>query len=257
MTYNIYFCRFATATGNSNTQFLNFHLYCEEVKEAQTDYYVWVIKNDERTVLVDTGFSGLTSHRRGKTMFVEVPHFWDQIGVDRTKPIDVILTHLHYDHAGNLDYLNNPHVLISRSERDFWFSDSSDGFLISYYKEDQDLASIKTLEDQGNVTLFDGEYDLAPGIKVIEIGGHTPGQCIVLVDTCAGRICLASDAVHFHRELNEDKPFTAVTDLPALYNGLKRIRTMLEQGEIVKVISGHDPIELDLIQRLTEHTGMI
>lgn len=257
MVYEIYLCRFASAPGTSATLYLNYHLYGEPVEDAKTDYYVWVIKGRDRTVLVDTGFNKETAKKRSKTLHMEVPDFWDFLEIDRSKPVELILTHLHYDHAGNVGELSDPRIYLAKSEWDFWLSEQSKGFLIDYYREDADIARLQELEDKGSITFFEGEIEVAPGIRVLEVGGHTPGQAMVLVETVEGKMLLASDAVHFQKELVEDKPFTAVTDLPGLYAGLGQVREMLQEGEIVTVISGHDPCELERASYVSHNVGIV
>src|SRR5699024_3772482 len=124
-------------------------------------------------------------------------------------------------------------VVLSAAEQDFWNSELSKRFLIGYYVESEDLAALQRAHEEGRVSTFSGTTEVAPGIELIEVGGHTPGQCMVKVSTRDGPVLLTSDAVHFRRELVEDMPFVAVTDLPALYQGLELVRRMRESGEVV------------------------
>jgi glyoxylase-like metal-dependent hydrolase (beta-lactamase superfamily II) len=257
--YEIVLARYATAPARLSGLYLNHHLYGELDGPAQTDYYVWIVRNGDRTILIDTGFSREVGQRRDKTVLHDVPVLWRRLGVD-TKDAEVVLTHLHYDHVGNLASLSAPRVTLAASELDFWTSEASAGFLISYYAEPQDIDTVWRLHESGRVRTFTGELDLAPGIRLVEVGGHTPGQTMVLVDTRIGTVLLASDAVHFRKELAEDKPFAAVTDLPGLYRGLARVRQLVRDDEVVAVVTGHDPDELDGLDRLPgmgDHVGVI
>jgi glyoxylase-like metal-dependent hydrolase (beta-lactamase superfamily II) len=53
-------------------------------------------------------------------------------------------------------------------------------------------------------------------------------------------VLLTSDAVHFYEELERDMPFTAVSDLPAMYAAFESIRSDA-QTRAVTVVPGHDP----------------
>ncbi|MFC7404604.1 N-acyl homoserine lactonase family protein [Georgenia alba] len=258
-TYEIAVVRHGTAPTTRREVYLNHHLYGEDDGPNPTDYYLWVIRNEARTVLVDTGFSAAAAARRGKQVLVPPAAAYEALGVDLAAPHQLIVTHCHYDHIGNVDLLPSAQIVISRTERDFWFSPMAQKLLIGYFAEEDELAALRRAEDEGRMRAFVGHAEVAPGIDLLEVGGHTPGQSVVLVETPAGRVLLASDAVHFRREMDEDMPFAAVTDLPGLYKGLDLARDYREDG--VRVITGHDPAELDELRRLdgpfAEHIGLI
>lgn len=257
--YEIAIVRHGTTPTTRSEVFLNHRLYGEEDAPAPTDYYLWIVRNQARTVLVDTGFSADAARRRGKQVLVSPPTAYERLGVDASAELTVVVSHCHYDHLGNLDLFPAASVVVSAAELDFWTSDIARRFLISFYAEADDLAALRRAHDEGRVQTFSGTRRLAPGIEVIEVGGHTPGQAMVQVATSEGPVLLASDAVHFRRELDDDMPFTAVTDLPGLYRGLDTVRALRDQG--ARVVTGHDPAELDGLRRadgdLAEHVGFI
>lgn len=90
------------------------------------------------------------------------------------------------------------------------------------------------------MTLLDGPRTVAPGIEAVPVGGHTPGQLIVLVTTASGRTVLASDALHYYEELDLDRPFAFVADLPAMYRGFDLLRDLAGRPGHV-LVPGHDP----------------
>ena len=64
------------------------------------DYFVWVVSGGGRTWVVDTGFEELDAGRRGRRLLRSTTEALAAIGVDAAAVTDVVLTHLHYDHAG-------------------------------------------------------------------------------------------------------------------------------------------------------------
>jgi hypothetical protein len=68
---------------------------------------------------------------------------------------------------------------------------------------------------------------------------------VVLVDTAEGRVALASDAVHYYEEYDDDLPFVFVADLPAMYAGFDLLHAWERDGAVQHVVSGHDPQTLD------------
>jgi glyoxylase-like metal-dependent hydrolase (beta-lactamase superfamily II) len=111
--------------------------------------------------------------------------------------------------------------------------------------EDAELAELRRVHADGRLRTFESEIEIAPGVRMLRIGGHTPGQSIVLVDTAAGRVALASDAVHYYEEYEDDVPFAFVADLPEMYAGFDLLHAMERDGSIQHLVSGHDPATLD------------
>lgn len=252
-TYEVAVVRHGTAPTTRREVYLNHHLYGEDDGPAPTDYYLWVVRNDERVVLVDTGFSADAAARRGKTVHLPPASAYEALGVDTSAPHTLVVTHCHYDHIGNLDLFPASSIVMSWREREFWDSPAAGRYLIGYYTEEADLAALRRADVEGRVRTFADRTDVAPGIEVVEVGGHTPGQLVLVVQTAQGRVLLASDAVHFRRELDDDMPFAAVTDLPGLYHGLEVVRRYRDDG--VRVVTGHDPDELDGLRRLDGPLG--
>ena len=72
------------------------------------DYYVWVIRNSDRVWLLDTGFDAATGGGRGRTLVRPVEDGLRAIDIEPASIRDVIVSHMHYDHAGNHDLF--PHA---------------------------------------------------------------------------------------------------------------------------------------------------
>jgi glyoxylase-like metal-dependent hydrolase (beta-lactamase superfamily II) len=65
------------------------------------DYFVWAVVGESRTFIVDTGFDAAMAAKRGRTITRPVEEGLTRIGIDPKGVDDVIVTHMHYDHAGN------------------------------------------------------------------------------------------------------------------------------------------------------------
>ena len=89
------------------------------------------------------------------------------------------------------------------------------------------------------VVFHDGDEEIAPGISVHLIGGHTMGIQSVRVMTRNGWLVLASDASHYFWGVRENKLFSivySVADMLAGYDKLKK----LADGNVDMVVPGHD-----------------
>ena len=67
------------------------------------DYFVWAIVDGERAIVVDTGFDRAEAARRGREIQRLPREGLAMLGIDSRAVEDVIVTHLHYDHAGTID----------------------------------------------------------------------------------------------------------------------------------------------------------
>jgi glyoxylase-like metal-dependent hydrolase (beta-lactamase superfamily II) len=98
-------------------------------------------------------------------------------------------------------------------------------------------------------------HQVADGIEVIRVGGHTPGQAVVSVRTADGPVLLASDAVHYYEECDKDMPFVSAANLIDMYAGFDRVRAMVADGSAAHAVSGHDPATLDRFTRVDGPPG--
>lgn len=238
--YLVTIVRYGTRTTVKSDVYLNYPVYGEPDGPIEMDYLAWVIQNEHRTVLVDTGFSRKGGESRDRTFLLDLPVAYGQLGVDPVDSPTVILTHAHYDHTGNLPHFPTSEIVMSRREFEFWSGPQSAHAQFHHSCEDDDLAELRRASSEGRVTTFEGTHVVAPGIEVIEVGGHTPGQAVVKVSTSEGTVLLASDAIHFYEEYERDMPFAYVADLVQMYGAFERIRAMVESGEVTHLVSGHD-----------------
>jgi glyoxylase-like metal-dependent hydrolase (beta-lactamase superfamily II) len=82
---------------------------------------------------------------------------------------------------------------------------------------------------------------VAPGVELTEVGGHTPGQLITAVAAPDGSTAvLASDALHFYEEVERDRPFAILADLPAMYLAYDTLALLAGEPN-TRLVAGHDP----------------
>lgn len=239
-TYQIFVIKFATANMDGRTFFIPPRA---SEKEIQFDYYISVIANDERTILVDTGFRAEIGHKRGR-VFQRCPvESLSLCGFDAGQIHNIILTHLHYDHAGNMESFESAQFYIQRREIEFVTSAMMSNPIpnLGGSVEESDVHTLVDLIFAGRVTILDGFTELAPGIELHHVGGHTPGQQIVRVKTNRGWVVLANDTCHYERNLNDRRPVSAFVDLREMIAGFDTLMRLAEE-DLSRIIPGHDPM---------------
>jgi len=204
------------------------------------DYFVWAIVKENRTIVVDTGFERTEGDRRGRTITRLPAEGLEIIGIDAAKVEDVIITHLHYDHAGTLDDFPAARFHLQESEMHYATGKHMCHEPFGHaYAPDHVCTMVRRVFD-GRVAFHDGAAELAPGISVHWIGGHTAGVQCVRVLTKRGWLVLASDAAHFYENMEATAPFPIVYSAADMVQGYATMLGLAESGK--HVIPGHDPL---------------
>lgn len=240
--------RYASRMTTRSDVFLRYVQYGEPDGPQEMTYYLWVLRNDERTIVVDTGFSAAGGATRGREFLVEPLDALARVGVHAGAVDSVINTHLHYDHTGHLDAFGDAPVFVNRTELEFWTGVYAERAQFAAHIEPTEIAALAARVEAGAVTLMDRETEVAPGVVVAEVGGHSPGQSIVFVNGSQGPIALASDAVHFYEELERDRPCAILADLELVYRAYDILRAWTGGGG--RLLAGHDPLVMERFPRL-------
>lgn len=250
--YEVVIAQYGTRQGHRAEVYLNYGIYGQPDGPIGMDYFVWIIRNAERTILVDVGFSVAGGENRKRTFLKAPEDIYAALGIDIEAEQTIIVTHAHYDHIGNLDKFPNSQILIAQAEYDFWDSEMGRRAQFAWSTEDEEIDALRAAHRAGRVTTFSGSMQVAPGIELIEFGGHTPGISVVKVATPDGIVLLASDTIHYYEEYDADLPFAFVADLPQMYAGFDRIRALVDAGEIQHLVPGHDPDTLNRFDRIQD-----
>ncbi|MBL6750201.1 MAG: N-acyl homoserine lactonase family protein [Nevskia sp.] len=208
--------------------------------EMPLNYYVWVISNPARRVVVDTGFTESMARKRDRQIFKPVAAGLQALDIVPERVDDVIITHMHYDHAGNIPLFANARFHLQDSEMDFATGRCMCHAVLRHGYEADDVANMVRCVFDQRVQFHDGAAEIAPGIEVHHVGGHTKGLQAVRVRTRRGWVVLASDASHFYAHMDQGRAFPIVYNVGDMLEGHKTLFRLATSAR--HVIPGHDPL---------------
>ena len=238
--YEVIAVRYGTLLARRSDLYLHWDVYGEPDGDERLDYFFYILRRGGDAIVLDTGFHPDEGERRGRACLMHPRDALTSLGIDPTDVSRVIVSHLHYDHIGNLDLFARARFFVPERELSFWTSDIARHPQFSRHVEDAAISQLVDLDRQGRVDRSDGRQELAPGIRAITVAGHSPGQQVFAVETAGDPIVLASDAAHFYEELEYDRPFGIVVNLLEMYRAYETLRELhTELGAVV--VPGHDP----------------
>ena len=215
------------------------------------DYFIWAIRNEDRVIVVDTGYSQEDGEARGRTFLQSPAAGLESIGIDPAEVDDVIISHMHYDHAGNLALFPNARFHIQAVEMAFATGRGiTFGVLRHSFTVDHAVDMVRA-NFADRVTYYHGDGDVAPGVKVHFIGGHAPGLQAVSVETGRGRVVLAADAAHYYESIFKERAFQTHVHMPGMLEGFRTLRRLAPNDS--HIIPGHDP---DVLRRYPSASPM-
>jgi len=240
-TYQVYAIKYAELMRTASQNFVDGDPH--ETSDMPLNYYVWAIIGNNRKIIVDTGFGARIGAKRGRTVTHPVEDGLLALNITQQAVRDVIITHMHYDHAGNDELFANARYHLQDDEMQYASGRCMCHKQINMAFEADDVARMVHRVFDGRVQFHDGTEQIAPGITVHRIGGHTKGLQAVRVRTERGWVVLASDASHFYAHMEQRRAFPILYNLAELLEGYDTLRGLASSNE--HVIPGHDPLVID------------
>ncbi|MDP6343248.1 MAG: N-acyl homoserine lactonase family protein [Alphaproteobacteria bacterium] len=204
-----------------------------------------------RPIVIDTGMTGEWSSAGVQYRNVETPaQVLAKVGLAPEAVETVILTHLHFDHAGNMRAFPNARFYLQRLEYEGWreqlrinleHAGFDAGWRLGSLRPD-DIGVLEGLIAEGRVEILDGDREIAPGVTCrLAARTHTFGSQWVEVHTQAGPYVIAGDCVYWYCNVEDMWP-------PGFVQGdswkvLDCYRAILDVvgGEVDRIVPGHDP----------------
>ncbi len=206
----------------------------------------WVLKGPgAKVILIDAGFYRPEIRKRNDVAdYTRPDEALGKLGIKPEAVTDVVITHMHWDHADGVDLFPKAQIWIQKDE----FNNSAgaprkeaandDGNLPAHY---QALAKLKK---DGRVHLVDGDAkEIAPGVTVYTGGKHTVGSQYVGVNTKAGMMVIASDNVYLYENLDKHVAIAQTVDAKSNLAAQDRMKKLASKVSLI--IPSHDPEVFD------------
>lgn len=239
-------------THANRTRADNFLLADDHASPQPIDYFVWIIRNERRTILLDTGFDRAEAQKRGRVTNHEPREVLKLIGIEADSIRDVIISHLHYDHAGTLDHFPAARFHLQENEMSYATGRCMCDEVLRHPFNAEHVCQMVRKVYSGRVRFHDVDGEIAPGVTVHAVPGHSKGLQCVRVMTETGWVVLASDATHLYENFERRRPFPIVVDVEATLRSYDRLHSLASSPR--HIIPGHDPLVLKRYPALNAHS---
>ena len=164
--------------------------------------HCWLVRGDGINILVDSGMAEIAQiTARLKVNGTRGGHaaLREELAKEGLEPSDIhylILTHLHFDHADNLDLFPDACVVVQRAEL-VAAVDPVPSQRIYYWRST--LTNLMERKRPAQLRLIEGDLDFLPGIRLLSVPSHTEGMQVPVISTEKGRVAIASDLGDHYR----------------------------------------------------------
>lgn len=240
ITYEILALRYGIFDGRM--QYQNYIIPDDHAAPDPLDFFVFAIKGGGRTIVMDTGFNPASAKKRGREILCTPAEALRSAGIEPGTVKDVVLTHMHWDHAGGMEYFPQAMFHIQAAEMAYCTGPCMcQPFLRRPFDVDDVQSAIRALYAD-RIRMHEGEAEIAPGVTLHLIGGHTGGIQSIRVPTQRGWVVLAGDAVHQWANIRKRMPFPVLVDVAAVLRGFETLERLADGPD--HIIPGHDPLIL-------------
>ena len=200
---------------------------------------VWLLRGNRRNILVDAGFYRDKFVTRWKPAdFVQPSEAVKRAGVRPDEVTDIIISHVHWDHADGIDLFPRARIWIQKEEYEHYVA--PDGTSRDRAMDPEDAKVLADLKAHGHVNLIEGDsVEIIPGITVFTGGKHTFASQYATVRSDAGTVVIASDNAYLYENLEQHRPIAQTLDSLSNLAAQARMARLASGARLI--IPGHDP----------------
>ncbi|HEX4329234.1 MAG TPA: N-acyl homoserine lactonase family protein [Burkholderiales bacterium] len=235
--YEIYAVRYATRDAKRSANFIGGDAHDGPMP---MDYFVWLVRGPGYELVVDTGFGPEVAKKRGRTLLRTPAEGLALLDVDASKVKNVVITHLHYDHVGTFDSFTGAQFHLQDDEMAYATGRNMQYRQFNHGYEVDEVVGMVRMVYKDRVSFHAGDAELAPGVSIHRIGGHTHGLQCVRVHTRRGWMVLASDSSHYYEHFEKRRAFTTMYNVGEAIEGYNTLERLADSQR--HIIPGHDPL---------------
>jgi glyoxylase-like metal-dependent hydrolase (beta-lactamase superfamily II) len=225
----------------------------EASRRIDVPVMVWLLKgNNGKRVLVDSGFHQQKFVDQWKVQAFRSPG--DAVaaaGVEAREITDIIITHVHWDHAGGVDLFPAATVWIQRDEYTYYTGEAWQARNTHGGIDPTHMAVLLELNTKGRLRFVNGDdQEVLPGIRCYTGGRHTYASQYVGVRTAGGTAIITSDNMYLYENLERRVPIAQTLDAASNLRAQDRIRTLA--ADLSLIVPGHDPAVFERYPRVAD-----
>jgi glyoxylase-like metal-dependent hydrolase (beta-lactamase superfamily II) len=218
---------------------------------------VWLIKGNGRNILVDSGFYHDQFFKEWTVKdFLKASEAVVRAGVKPEEITDVIITHMHWDHADGMDLFPNARIWLQRDEYTYYTGEAWQHKNTHGGIEKDDVIALVKLNMEGRVGLVEGDtQEIIPGVTCYIGGKHTYQSQYVGVKTKSGTVVLASDNMYLYENLEKHVPIAQTLDAASNLRAQDRMKQIAGSPRLI--VPGHDPAMFERFAKVNERVVRI
>jgi len=236
--YEVYAVRFATI---ANFRVANLVAGADPARRMDIAMMIWVLKGiDGRVAIVDSGFDREQYFRQFAFKdYIKPSDAIAPLGLKPESVTDLIVSHMHWDHAGGIDLFPSARVWIQKDEYDYYTGDAWQSPNTHGGIDPDDVQAIVKRNIAGKVSFVRGDDETTISGLSFNVGGkHTWASQYVGVQTPKSTVVIASDNMYLYENLDAHKPIAQTLDAVSNLRAQDRMRSLASEPRFV--IPGHD-----------------
>ena len=236
--YEIYAVRYATIPGFAVSGLV---AGAAAGRKLDIAMMVWLLRGGGRNILVDSGFYRDQFFKQWHvTEFLKPSDAVRRAGVNPEDITDVIITHMHWDHADGMDLFPKARIWLQKDELEYYAGEAWQSRRTHGGIDPDDVLTVVKLNVQGKVGLVNGDaQEILPGVTCYTGGKHTYASQYVGVSVAGGAVVLASDNMYLYENLEKHVPIAATLDADSNLRAQDRMKQIASSPQLI--IPGHDP----------------
>jgi len=225
-------------------------------KNIQINYYIFAIRGERETLVVDCGVDPELAKARNLAGYVNPAEVLKRLDIDAQKLKYLVVSHIHFDHISGIKLFPRARIFVQEKEYNFWMKNPIARRAPFLHVTDPEANQyLAKLEGKKRLELIRGDKKILPGIELLLVPGHTIGLQAVAVHTAKGTAVVGSDLAHTFSSYRTDIPSAIITDMITWMKSYDKIKTKASSPDLL--FPGHDLALLENYPKVAEDVSRL